>query len=154
VPPPDRLPEGTPPGSIGSVTGDTVSDRELLEQCACEGGQPKNFLRPCLLLLLKEDATHGYELIERLRPFGFEKSDPGGVYRTLRALEGEGLVRSSWETSSAGPARRRYRLTRRGEDMLHAWAVTLAETGRVLDQYLDRYSRAAATTARLPASAR
>jgi len=27
---------------------------------------PKNFLRPCLLLLLRERPAHGYELRERL----------------------------------------------------------------------------------------
>ncbi|MCA1680840.1 MAG: helix-turn-helix transcriptional regulator, partial [Actinobacteria bacterium] len=45
---------------------------------------PKNFLRPCLLLLLREAPAHGYELLDRLRAFGFEGSDPGGLYRALR----------------------------------------------------------------------
>ena len=40
---------------------------------------PKNFLRPCLLLLLREQAAHGYQLLDRLRAFGFEGSDPGGL---------------------------------------------------------------------------
>ena len=67
---------------------------------------PKNFLRPCLLLLLREQAAHGYQLLDRLRAFGFEGSDPGGLYRALRKLEGEGLVQSAWQPSGAGPDRR------------------------------------------------
>jgi poly-beta-hydroxybutyrate-responsive repressor len=108
--------------------------------CQCDGGQPKNFLRPCLLLLLRESSAHGYDLLERLRDFGFER-DPGGLYRTLRTMEHEGLVHSEWETSRSGPDRRRYSLTSEGEDWLHAWAATLEETGRILDRYIRRYRR-------------
>jgi DNA-binding PadR family transcriptional regulator len=58
-------------------------------------------------LLLSEGQSHGYDLLVRLADFGV-KVDPGGLYRTLRAFEREGLVRSRWETSDAGPARRTY----------------------------------------------
>jgi poly-beta-hydroxybutyrate-responsive repressor len=98
----------------------------LLEQCHWEGGPPRNFLRACLLLLLREHAGHGYDLLARLRDFGLDK-DPGGVYRTLRALEREGLLYSAWEASSAGPARRGYELTWEGEELL-AWASCSSPT--------------------------
>ena len=39
---------------------------EGVDRCRCDGGQPKNFARPCLLLLLAESSAHGYELIDRL----------------------------------------------------------------------------------------
>src|SRR4051812_1472885 len=71
-----------------------------------EPALPRNFLRPAILLLLREDPAHGYDLLERLRPLGFQRPDPGGLYRVLRALEQEGLVRSAWEPSEAGPERR------------------------------------------------
>jgi poly-beta-hydroxybutyrate-responsive repressor len=100
---------------------------------------PKNFLRPCLLLLLREQQAHGYELLERLRPFGFEGSDPGGLYRSLRKLEGEGLVHSAWEPSSFGPARRIYEITRAGMEELHDRAKGLAEARGTLDTFLGRY---------------
>lgn len=100
---------------------------------------PKNFLRPCLLLLLREQPAHGYELLERLRPFGFEGSDPGGLYRSLRKLEGEGLVRSAWEASSFGPSRRIYEITRLGMEELHDRAKGLAEARSTLDTFLGRY---------------
>ena len=35
-----------------------------------QGGLPKNFLRPCLLLLLSEGQAHGYDLLVRLADFG------------------------------------------------------------------------------------
>ena len=104
-----------------------------------EPALPKNFLRPCLLLLLREQPAHGYELLERLQSLGFAGDDPGGLYRTLRALERDGFVRSSWESSASGPDRRIYELTRAGTEELHRRALTLAGARDVLDRFLSRY---------------
>lgn len=114
---------------------------EAADRCRCEGGQPKNFARPCLLLLLAESSAHGYELIERLRPFGFEVNDPATVYKSLRQMEAEGLVTSTWELSSRGPARRVYALSSDGRDLLEAWAMTLELNRTILGRFLDRYAQ-------------
>lgn len=100
---------------------------------------PRNFLRPCLLLLLREQPAHGYELLERLQAFGFDRSDPGRLYRTLRTLEGEQLVSSAWESSASGPDRRIYSLTRAGMEELHESALSLADGRRMLERFLGRY---------------
>ena len=52
----------------------------------------RNFMAPCLLLLLAERADHGYDLVARLRPLIDMDGDAGAVYRTLRHLEHDGLV--------------------------------------------------------------
>jgi poly-beta-hydroxybutyrate-responsive repressor len=101
---------------------------------------PKNFLRPCLLLLLREQPAHGYDLLERLRPLGFNRDDPGRLYRALRALETDELVRSVWEKSKTGPDRRMYELTRKGMEELHGSATALMATDKILDVFLSRYS--------------
>lgn len=99
---------------------------------------PKNFLRPCLLLLLHESPAHGYELRVRLRPLGFSRDDPGRLYRALRSLEAAKLVRSAWQTSSGGPDRRTYELTRAGEERLLEAAEELQAMHSVLDTFLSR----------------
>ena len=101
---------------------------------------PKNFLRPCLLLLLREHPAHGYELLERLRSLGFHRDDPGRLYRALRALENDGLVRSVWKSSSSGPDRRMYELTRTGMEVLHDNAEALRATDEMVSVFLSRYS--------------
>ena len=106
---------------------------------AVEVTPPKDFLRPCLLLLLREQPTHGYDLLERTEAFGFKSSDPGRLYRALRALERDGLVHSTWEESDTGPHRRIYQLTRPGMEELHARARALARTVRLMDSFLGRY---------------
>ena len=104
-----------------------------------ELGLPRNFLRPCILLLLREESAHGYDLLERLRPLGFTRDDPGRLYRALRALEEEKLVRSAWEPSGIGPDRRIYELTKAGVEELHVASKSLAETREKLGFFLSRY---------------
>jgi PadR family transcriptional regulator, regulatory protein PadR len=101
--------------------------------------RPKDFLRSCVLLLLREQPSHGYDLLERLQPFGFGRSDPGGLYRALRALERDGFVHSSWEHSTAGPDRRIYELTRAGKEELHRRATELLRGRETVNVFLSRY---------------
>ncbi len=100
---------------------------------------PKSFLRSCLLLLLREQPAHGYELLQRLRPLGFAGDDPGGLYRALRTLETDGFVHSAWEPSQTGPNRRIYELTRAGMEELHRRSKALARARSTLDVFLSRY---------------
>jgi poly-beta-hydroxybutyrate-responsive repressor len=106
-------------------------------------GLPRNYLRPCLLLLLAEGTSHGYELLDQVRVLGLPRVDPGGLYRCLRAMDEEGLVRSTWEPSMSGPARRNYELTDEGREWLHVVAGSLAEAARALGTYRRRYHRIA-----------
>jgi poly-beta-hydroxybutyrate-responsive repressor len=94
-----------------------------------------------LLLLLHCNEAHGYELLEGLKPFGFEQNpvDSSTVYRRLRGLEERGFVTSRWDTDSAGPARRLYQITEEGDRYLAWWADDLRETDRVLHHFLEMY---------------
>ncbi len=109
--------------------------------CQCNGGQPKNFLQPCLLLLLYQHPSHGYDLLDRLAQAGLSigAPDPAAVYRTLRQMERDGLVISRWDPSSHGPPRRTYELSSEGEDLLHTWAQSIRQNRKVLDRYLTLY---------------
>lgn len=106
---------------------------------------PRNFLKASLLLLAREGPTHGYGLLDRLRSLGMKDPEPGNLYRALRALERQGLMRSVWETSTSGPPRRTYEITTQGEQWLDACARNLEKTRSVLDDYLARYEQFAAT---------
>lgn len=103
--------------------------------------EPRNFLQPCLLLLLRERSDHGYDLVSRLRELHVVDGDAGAVYRALRGLERNGLVRSSWQTSDAGPARRTYQVTPAGIVDLNRQAVLLEATHQTLHVFRDRFQR-------------
>ena len=49
---------------------------------------PPTLVPSVLLLLLAERPSHGYELVERLKDFGFPESGTGRLYRELQRLEG------------------------------------------------------------------
>ncbi len=102
---------------------------------------PRALLRPCLLLLLAERPGHGYDLVERLKPFGFDWGGPGPLYQTLRRLEEAGLVVSAWDASAAGPARRTYELTDEGWEALAGFADGLDRLSTRIDEYRARYRR-------------
>lgn len=115
-----------------------------------QSGLPRGWLRPCLLLQLAERPAHGYDLLEGAGELGLQRLDAAGLYRALRAMEQEGLVRSWWEPSSSGPARRTYTLTEEGRNRLDAWADALAEAERMLGRYRRRH-RALGVPAEPPA---
>jgi len=99
-------------------------------------------IEPAMLLLLRRRPRHGYALMEGLRTLGFGEYmvDFSGIYRTLRALEDEGMVRSDWDLEvTAGPPRRVYTLTTDGEAHLAAWVEDLRATDRVLHAFLESY---------------
>ena len=92
----------------------------------CCQGKPQHmerFLEVCLLLLLYDEIGYGYGLIDQLGSFGFSEGDlnMSTLYRTLRKMEKEGLVTSSWEESVQGPRRRVYKITRNGRSELDQW---------------------------------
>lgn len=106
-------------------------------------GRPiRGFLEPCLLLVLQRGESHGYDLKDELGPFGMGNVNPSLVYRALRDMEGDGLVRSKWDTeTTAGPARRVYQLTKEGRERLHEWAEELRHTDQVLHSFLEAVDR-------------
>lgn len=102
-------------------------------------GMPRHYLRPCLLLLLAEGTSHGYELLDQVSVLSLDRPDPATLYRCLRAMDEDGLVASVWEPSTVGPARRTYALTDEGREWLHAYAGSLAEVFRALGGFRRRY---------------
>jgi PadR family transcriptional regulator PadR len=74
-----------------------------------------------------------------VQSLGFAGSDPGGLYRALRALEEEKLVRSVWEPSETGPDRRTYEITRGGMEELHRSSKAIAAGQDAVASFLSRY---------------
>ncbi len=103
--------------------------------------RPTNWLEPVILVMLREWNSYGYELMERMTAFGLEATNPGTLYRTLRRMEENGTVTSTWETSRGGPARRMYSVTDAGEAYLAFWAQALEQYQRSMDAFFRVYTR-------------
>jgi PadR family transcriptional regulator, regulatory protein PadR len=107
--------------------------------------RPRKWLTPVALVLLKEESSYGYELMERIEEeFGFEQINPGSVYRALRQMENEGLCISVWDVRAeegGPPPRRMYAITDAGEAYLKAWAEACKKYHRLMDQFSRVYGR-------------
>ncbi len=99
-------------------------------------------MTPVALVVLDEESSYGYELMERLATeFDFEQINAGTLYRTLRQMEKEGLCESEWETSKGGgPARRMYYITKAGQTYLDSWLRACKEYRRVMDALSRAYA--------------
>ena len=100
----------------------------------------RNWLVPILLLMLRQWNSYGYELMEKMSTFGLAAMNPGTFYRTLRQMEKDGMVSSSWDTSEGGPARRVYSITDAGEAYLNYWAQSLNQYQRMMDTFFRLYT--------------
>jgi len=93
-----------------------------------------------VLLMLRQWSSYGYELMEKMAAFGLTAMNAGTFYRTLRQMEKDGMVSSSWDTSEAGPARRVYSITEAGEAYLKFWAESLDQYQKMMDNFFQLYT--------------
>ncbi len=104
------------------------------------GWSVRDFLVPYILLALSIQRAHGYFIEQYLRSLGLMNVELSTLYRTLRQLERDGLVYSTWEPGPEGPARRTYCLTDAGRWWLDAGAAALAGYRDVIDRFFGSYS--------------
>ncbi len=106
-------------------------------------GRRMRIVEPMILLLLAEEAGHGYALLSRLQTrFGVEGMPPQTVYRLLQEMESRGWVASDWDVETRqGPPRRIYRITEAGREILNAWAVEMRSLEEMVARFLEAYGR-------------
>ena len=101
----------------------------------------RRWIEPFVLAMLARGDSYGYAILGRLEEMRVNNGplDVGLVYRTLRDLERDGLVSSSWAEESAGPRRRAYELTESGQRALDDWAVVMRERARLIGEFNADY---------------
>lgn len=112
------------------------------------GGGPA-VLRTALLVLLAERDSHGYDLAPRLAELGLAP-DMAALYRTLRSMDHRGELRSAWDASSHGPARRVYALTEEGRRRLQRALDGIEAHSLTIERLLARSRRHSASGAANP----
>src|SRR5690606_19792541 len=101
----------------------------------------KGILDGCILAIIKNKEVYGYELTEKLESYGFHSFSEGTIYPLLMRMQKEELVTSTLKKSTAGPKRKYYSLTIKGEQELknfeERWATLQNNVNRVLDYESD-----------------
>ena len=86
-----------------------------------------------------DEPMYGYQ-IAKLMEEDDKQSMPlikhGALYPVLRSLEGNDLLGSRVEPSVAGPPRRYYVITEKGQETLQRWVTIWKRTRRLIDKIL------------------
>ncbi|MEM9566239.1 MAG: PadR family transcriptional regulator [Actinomycetota bacterium] len=96
----------------------------------------RGILDPCLLALVGDGETYGYELAGRLEDAGLGRVKGGSLYPSLARLERQGWLASQWRAGDGGPGRKYYALTDAGRAELtrraQLWDVFATRVADVL----------------------
>ena len=128
--------EAIPPESAAAdpAVGADRPAEPIEEREPFPGWPPRDILPPFVLLAVSLQRAHGYAIEDYLRGFGLFGITMSTLYRTLRQMEKDGFLESTWEPGPTGPARRVYTITGNGD----AW---LATSAAMLDAYRETINR-------------
>jgi PadR family transcriptional regulator PadR len=95
----------------------------------------------CVLALLREGESYGYQLAHALDTAGIGPIQGGTLYPVLLRLQRTGLVTAEWREGASGPARKYYRLTDSGWAALRqggsAWLAFVAPVNDIVKKGVD-----------------
>ena len=74
----------------------------------------KGVLEGCVLAVIAEGETYGYEILDRLSKAGFEDIGEGTLYPIITRLDKGGLISCRKAKSPLGPVRKYYSMTEQG----------------------------------------
>ncbi len=90
-------------------------------------------LEGCILKIISEKTTYGYEILLSLRNRGFEDISEGTIYPLLLRLEKQGSVRSQLLPSPLGPKRKYYTITLEGQHYLRSFEQCWSQVSRSVE---------------------
>lgn len=95
-------------------------------------------LEGCILQLLKQKVSYGYEIVTQLQEFGFAELREGTIYPLLLRLEKKQMITAEYKASPVGPGRKYYALTPAGEQLLlefvQSWRKAAATVEAILTE--------------------
>ena len=101
----------------------------------------ENFFEPCLLFLLSEKPSYGYELFNNLKKRCDCTVNIGNLYRCLARLQKEGYVIKKKSESAIGPERAVYEITDTGKDHLGEWIDELEIQMKTVRKLITNYKK-------------
>lgn len=90
----------------------------------------------CLLSLIEEEASYGYEMVSKLRDRGLDLTSEGSICPLLSRLQKQAMIEGYLVQSTAGPARKYYRMSDEGRDVLDRWRSEWREFSTAVDAVL------------------
>jgi PadR family transcriptional regulator, regulatory protein PadR len=98
----------------------------------------KGVLDLCLLALVAEEPSYGYELVQKLHQRGLALVGEGSIYPLLSRLQQRGYIEGYRVPSPDGPSRKYYRLLPDGYAQLAHWTAEWRVFAQAVDTVLQR----------------
>lgn len=91
----------------------------------------------CLLAIISEEPSYGYEMADKLSTRGLELMSEGSIYPTLSRMQRSSLIEGYFvEADGSGPPRKYYRIAPEGAIRLKEWKEEWSNLSRGVDQVL------------------
>jgi PadR family transcriptional regulator PadR len=93
-------------------------------------------LEGCIVKIIGNEETYGYEIISRLQDYGFDDVREGTTYPILVRLERKKIITSKYKESPLGPKRKYYFLTEIGEKFLNEFQIVWDDVKKSVDKVM------------------
>jgi PadR family transcriptional regulator, regulatory protein PadR len=100
----------------------------------------KGVLEMCILSVITEQRSYGYEISEKLASRGFSFVSEGTIYPILLRLQNEGAITAEYLPSPTGPPRKYYETTEAGKEKLSTSIAAWRELQEAVDRTIERSS--------------
>ncbi|MGE5629063.1 MAG: PadR family transcriptional regulator [Solirubrobacterales bacterium] len=101
----------------------------------------KGILEGCILKVINDQESYGYEITEKLKIYGLHEVSEGTIYPLLLRLEKNGLLDSKKKTSPYGPDRKYYTLSQKGKEELMEFYNSWKELSISIDKIFSDIGR-------------
>lgn len=81
----------------------------------------KGVLDMCLLAIIAEEPSYGYEMVRKMEERGLQLVGEGSIYPLLSRLQKVGYIEGYMVASKEGPKRKYYRALPAGLEKLEGW---------------------------------
>lgn len=96
----------------------------------------KGTLEGCILAIISQNETYGYEISQQLESYGFGKIVEGTIYPLLLRLEKNGMISATYRQSELGPKRKYYSLTQKGHEEIDKFQKSYEELSIAVERLL------------------
>ncbi len=97
----------------------------------------KGVLDMCLLAIISEEPSYGYEMVDKLQDKGLELVSEGSIYPLLSRLQKKGFIEGYFVESTGGPPRKYYRIAPAGRHRLDEWSAEWRRLSRGVEEVLN-----------------
>ncbi len=102
----------------------------------------KGVLDMCLLAMISEEPSYGYEMADKLSKRGLHLTSEGSIYPTLSRMQRSGLIEGYFvEADGSGPPRKYYRIEKSGKQRLTEWTKEWFSLSNGVDQVVKGVAR-------------